>query len=230
MKKILFSWAVLMTAVYMVSAQVIITQKSSGSGVDGSAKKNLASDTGILLKLEAGAEGGALLLPRLTDKQKEAMGIDLPEGMFIYEKEKHRLEIFAQKKGMTDKEWKPLGFGADSEAGCEWVQITNSEVSGFNGTKADFTISLTKKSCLRKKDGRLGWDIGTEGVSSSTSDRAMPGTKLVYNGLTLNAGRDYTVTLEEGTDGGNKKVKITFTTLIPESFDDFDVFMVEYQN
>lgn len=222
MKRIWFSLMAFGVFYNTAWAQVTITQKA---GESGSSATNV-SDTGILLKLEAGEDGGALLLPRLTDAQKEAMGIDLPEGMFIYDKDKHRLELFVEKEGGEENEgeWKSLGFGADLEPTCEWVQITNAEIGtgAIDGTTKEFTLNVTgKKPCIRNK-GKLE-------VTEDATTGGKPGTKLVYQGLTLNPNTDYDISIEKSS-GSDDKVKITFKTLVPESFSDFDVFMVAYRS
>lgn len=232
MKRIWFS-LMAFGAVYTALAQVTITQKKAGMPAGSPEVKVMAvSDTGILLKLEAdtASGGGALLLPRLTDEQKEAMmGGNLPEGMLIYDKDKHRLELFVEKKGGENKEgeWKPLGTGADSDSACAWVQITATE-AGWNGgtgtadAKKELTLTITdKKPCIRNK-GTL--EVETAGAGTSGTTMGKPGAKLVYQGLTLNPNTDYDINIT------NNKVKITFKTLVPESFNDFDVFMVAYRS
>lgn len=85
-------------------------------------------------------------------------------------------------------------------------------------------------------------------TTTTNNETLMPRTRICYNGYTLSPNKDYTIELENSTNTSTQqrgdlgtlsqrvqdalkkqKIKITFLTLVPEKWEEFDEFFIEYE-
>lgn len=152
-------------------------------------------------------------------------------------------------------EWKYLRYEHDGTGATRFVKIEKSDLADNKMPKDDgscHTLSIEKKSHGntvfipyqrdKNNNSKMHDQTGLQGTAQTTTEIA-PRTRISYNGYTLSPNKDYTIKLEDGASSqaaivtnlspsaqkAKKKITITFLTLVPEKWEEFDEFFIEYE-
>ncbi len=111
MKTKKFYTAALILALVFAHAATTFAQ-SVGINEDGSEPDNRA-----ILDVKSTSKG--VILPRLSDTERDALYQDVPQGMIIYNTTDQQLQVFINNK------WFPLSMGTYEDAPFEFNDVTN---------------------------------------------------------------------------------------------------------
>lgn len=235
MKKYLFIVAFLMGA-QKLAAQLVIGDNPKQPKAPGKSLLELNNK-------ETNGNGndipGGLLLPQRKKSSASTDTMGFSEGALVYNDSGY-FEILTIKNpgGTSDEdkklEWKKIASGANAIR-PELINVTK-QVTSINGSSGS---NVCVQVCLPS-----GYVPYVRANSSSSTDGNTNGKQVVvsisYNGFALkqqfngtsssssgtNGNGDFTAVYENGSDS-NKKIKITFLTLQPEQYGDFDRILVQ---
>lgn len=154
-------------------------------------------------------------------------------------------------------EWKYLRYEHEGTGATRFVKIEKSDLTDSKIPKEDgtcYTLSIEKKSYGntvfipyqrdKNNNSKMHNQTGSSGhTTTQTNTEIAPRTRISYNGYTLSPNKDYTIKLEDGASSqaaivtnlspsaqkAKKKITITFLTLVPEKWEEFDEFFIEYE-
>lgn len=231
---------VLLSASY-AAAQVKIGYRSNSIEAPNATLLQLSVDTANKQTDSSGGRG--FILPRMKSSVRAAMN-GVPEGMLVFDTDSARLALYTKtnpgnRSGNNSLAWKFFSYSDDSGQYIKFLHVDSSEfVKPANGgstfPKEDGSVDtvVVLKTKKPRQVSRVTPFV-KEGASANSSGSDYPRTRISYGGFVLKPGVDYKVEVVTRTgsssgSGDNKCVKITFLTIVPENWGDFDEFLIEY--
>lgn len=219
-------------------AQILITNGNDTKPTDSvHTLLELRNDTSDAVK---SSPSKSLLLPITDSMRKRKLGETpkFPQGALVYDSSNRLIYVFSQgqwraldtiRKKATEQ---PQSLDINQED-LESNPFSQTSTTSVQPSSSSTTNTDKNTLTIKTPSGYAPFEVKDEGNNQS-SNNPYPLVHITYNGVSLTQGKDFTASLENGSQGSGggtnqeKKIKVVFLTLSPEDWKGFSSFSAEY--